>query len=302
MKKWILLLMVIMAFNACSTATKKATNKEKEEKYLIIKGMNKSEAGNYEKALKDFFAALKYNDENILTLKNIALTYSRLGNIEKGKEFFRKTLLIDENDYDSLYNLSVIHYKEKEYEDSLFYLNKIKIEHINNEVIKAKAYNYYKIKDYNKAYVQFGKIVVKNERYDISFYNAYIEVLIKTGRKEDVYPFAYDLYSKNKNDFKFIKLFSNYLKDVKAYKEAIEILKQYGLEENFTKDLSIEIAEVYYLMERYKEAERYMNLVSDKEKYSKDVIEMKIKICRKLGKKTEADDMNKVLKMINRGE
>lgn len=65
------------------------------------------EAGDYEKALAFNLEAFEYDDEDSITLDNLAQTYYRLGNDKvKAKEYFEKALEIKSTQIDTLYFLA----------------------------------------------------------------------------------------------------------------------------------------------------------------------------------------------------
>ncbi len=65
------------------------------------------EAGDAEKALQYNLEALEYDDEDPITLDNLAQTYYRLlGDKEKAKKYFDKALEYKDNQIDTLYFLS----------------------------------------------------------------------------------------------------------------------------------------------------------------------------------------------------
>lgn len=65
------------------------------------------EAGDYEKALAFNTEAYEYDDEDSITLDNLAQTYYRLGHDkEKAKEYFEKAIAIKPTQIDTLYFLA----------------------------------------------------------------------------------------------------------------------------------------------------------------------------------------------------
>ena len=64
-------------------------------------------AGDYEKALAFNTEAYEYDDEDSITLDNLAQTYYRLGNDKaKAREFFDKAIEIKPTQIDTLYFLA----------------------------------------------------------------------------------------------------------------------------------------------------------------------------------------------------
>ena len=65
------------------------------------------EAGDYEKALAFNTEAYDYDDEDSITLDNLAQTYYRLGNDKaKAREFFQKAIELKPTQIDTLYFLA----------------------------------------------------------------------------------------------------------------------------------------------------------------------------------------------------
>lgn len=300
MKKYftsfILSVIILLFLNGCSNT--QAKDSSKDEKYFIIRAINLGEKGKLEEALDNFLGAYKINSKNILTVRNIGLVYCKLGEFEKGRKYFEEALRIDQYDSESLYNLSVIEYSGGNYKKSLEILNRIPLERVNDRIIKALAYTYYKVGDFKKSKENFQTLIKKDMIQDYSFYYSYMQVLESLNLNNEIYPFLYNVYKKSKEDVNIVFIFSDYLEKIEAYDEALNALKEFGVEYQFTQDITIRIANVYYLKNQPEEAEKFLNSLPENMMLDKRVLELKQKIYKLQDRKEDEEAVRKILSKL----
>lgn len=281
--------------NSVSNKEQNMSTEKKEAQYMMLRGLNLIDKGKRKEGMKNLKNSYEIDPENPITVRSIGLLYSKLGDSESGKKYLEETLLLDEYDSVALYNLGVIYYKEQNYPKAVQYLTKIKIEDVDEKVRLAKAYSYYKNKDYEKSREVFNNMDLIDGKYDISFYETYTEVLEKTGNMGNVYPMIYKVYEKNKKKESYVIMFARYLKTMGVYDEALEILKKYASTTDIiSKNIVLEICDVALRAEKYGEASVYLDLIDPKAKYDQEVLEMKLKYYEKVGKEEEAEKIDKI--------
>ena len=295
MKKCISFVIIVMFIvSGCSVLPKKKTTKKEE--YIRLKGMNQFESGEYKMALDSFLKAYEMDSENVETLKGLGLVYIKLNDFEKGKRYFDKVLEKDKNNFFILQNISVYYYNNGNYELAKKYIENIYKAENSLSIKKLKAYIYYKLEEYEKSYVELSDIMDNyDEFYNYDLYAVYVDVLKRTKRSSKVYDFLQNLYLENPNELIAVILFSEYLKEVEVYEKAIDVLKSYGVRNNFESLIVYELSYILYLSKRYVEAGKYINLISEAESYETKILELKIKIYEKLGREEEVMPLKKIL-------
>ncbi|BDU50192.1 tetratricopeptide repeat protein [Haliovirga abyssi] len=296
--KKILLIFIVLLFTVgCSNIEKKKVNKE--ETYYIIKGLNLMQASKYAEALQSFFAAYKYEKENETILKNIGIAYSELGSYDNGEQYLKRALEINAEDAEALYNLAVIYYNRKEYKSSLEILNKISPEYINQKVIVAKVYTYYRLGDYNKSYNELTEIFKTNRyNYNLELVNLNIKLMEKLKNTKQIYSFVYNIYSKHRENENYVVFFVNYLLKIKAYDEAFKTLKEYGIKNEFSSNISYELAKLEYKRKNYNQALKYMNLVKSEDALNHNILKLKADIYKEIGEIEKSKKIYNILENI----
>lgn len=301
MKRVIVLIIILVMSTGCALLPKE--NNSKDEEYQRIKGMNEFELGKYEQSLASYLKAYEMNKNNIDTLKGLGIVYIKLDDFENGKKYFDKILEKDPKNLFTLQNLSTYYYNTENYSMAKKYIDMIDIIDNNFYVIKLKAYIDYKLGDYESAYVEFSKALEKKEDFlGYDFYRTYIEVLKKTDKNHMIYDFVQNLYLNYSDRTMAVVLFAEYLKEIEVYEKGIEVLKTYGIKNSFEPIVIYQIADIYYLAEEYNNAEKYITLLSEKESYQKNILELKIKIYKKVGRGDEAATLEKILNANKRDD
>lgn len=282
--------------------TKKISKEEKEEIYLLIKGISLAENGNLEEALGKFKEITVKNPKNIEAVRYTGLCYSKLGDIENGKKYFEMALKLNKYDQETLYNYSVLCYSIKDYEKSKELLERIKIENIDRKVMLAKGYVYFQLNNYLKSYEEFSKIIFDGTEYNIDVYRTYISVLKKNGKNDEIYKFAYNLYTKEKTNFQNLVLLTDYLVEITAYNNAEEFLKNYGKDNGYSKNVLLKIGELMLAKQDFEQTKTYVTLLDEKYSMDTDVLKFKVKYYRAIGMEEEAKNIEKMLNNISRSE
>lgn len=301
-------MLLITVLLGCSNTTKTVEKKEekvppeKQAQYLMIRGINYAERGDHKEAMSNFKESYSINPKNVITVRSIGLLYSKLGDLEMGEKFLKEALTIDDTDTVSLYNLGVMYYQSKNYSKAIDKFNHIKIEEITDEIRRAKAYTLYRLKQYEKSREEFQSIDFIKKTYDIEFYNIYLDVIRNTKERTNIYSTIYKIYEKNINNYQFVQLFTDYLQSIEAYDESIDALKKYGLTNKFTKEVLIDMCEIFFKMEKYDEVERHLSLIPKENNFDKDVLMIKLRYYESIGNIEEANKVERTLNKVKGNE
>lgn len=276
-KNSIILFIMILVFTACTSGDVKNSqnNEDTKEEYYILRGINYTREGNYTKALREYEKAYQKNENNIITLKEIARTYAKLEDYDKGVYYYTRALKIDSKDKESLRNLGYIYFLQGDLKKSLEYINKIPAEELNSETAKLKASLLYKRKDYKTAYKTFKQVFAKENKLDLISYKIYVELLNDMGRKEELRVFLEKGMEKYNSDRDFVIFYSYAVGEYFGeYELGEREIKKYIVSYGGNDSLYMTLAYMIYNQKEYAQTESAMKLVSYRERYSKDYLEL----------------------------
>ncbi len=294
----ILLVFLVLAIIGCSNGEVKESYKKQQ--YALIRGMNAFQEGKYSLAIDEYLKAYKIDKTDIFTMKQLAITYSKLNDFENSERFYKKILDIDSKDSITLYNLSVLYYNQKKYRESLKLLENISIESVTNEIRKMIGFNYYRLEELDNAYGELS--IIKDFMLDdVEFAKVYSEVLLKLGKLGELHPYISKLYKENPSNYEVVYIYGRHLSENVARKmEAEDLYRNYIIDYGSNKYIVLELARLYYLRAEYNEARKIVNLIPEKLKYDVDVLKMELKIYDKLGKKTKVIELKELLKKVEK--
>ena len=285
----------------CTNSKPKTEKINKEENYAIIRGMNYGEAGKYDESIKAFLKAYSINPNNIMTVRSLGLVYSRAGDTATGEKYFLEALKIDKYDKEALYNYAILKYDVGKYDEALELLNTIKIENVDNRIYIARGGIYYKLKNYEKSFQEFTKIIGDDD-YSKDIYQIYIDVMQKSGRGDKIYEFTYNLYKKNVNDKDKMDVFKDYLIFIGAYDEAEKVLKEYTIKNGYSLEITLDLINVTIKNKKYDSAKAYWSLIPEDQNLNIKVLEMKSYYYKELGMQEEAAKYESILKNVKGAE
>ena len=283
-KNSIIFFIVILIFTACTSSEVKSTHKEDtKEEYYILKGINYAREGNYTKALKEYEKAYQKNEDNIITIKEIARTYVKLGDYDRGIYYYSRALKIDGKDQESLRNTGYIYFLKGDLKKSLVYLNKVSPEGINAETIKLKAYLLYKERDLKNAYKNFKQVFSQEKQLDLVYYKIYSELLNDMGKKEELRVFLEKGMGKYNSDRDFVIFYSYAVGEYFGeYALGEKEIKRYIVSYGGSDSLYMTLAYMIYNQKEYAQAESALKLVSYRERYNKDYLELEERLREKI--------------------
>ncbi len=283
-KNSIIFLLIILILTGCSSAeTKNTKTAETKEEYYILKGINYVREGNYTKGLKEYEKAYQKNENNIITLKEIARTYVKLQDYDKGIYYYSRALKIDSKDQESLRNMGYIYYLKNEPKKSLMYLDKLSVNGITPETAKLKSYLLYEDKNYKKAYKEFKNVFAQEKTLDLVYYKIFVKLLNDMGKKEELRIFLEKGMEKYNSDRDFVIFYSYALGEYFGeYDLGEKEIKRYIVSYGGNDSLYIALAYMIYNQKEYSQTESALKLVSYREKYNKDYLELEERLRGKI--------------------
>lgn len=270
--KGLFLLIVVPSLISCSSSTVK----NREAEYSLLKGVNYSQNGEYEKAMREYFKSYEIAPENTILLKEMGYNYYQFGDYEKAEEFWLKAFKLTPKDEDLIKNLSTLYYEEEEYEKSLDIIK-------NSYNLRDNYYQkIYGLINYKRERLQESYNFFKNismESYDVKTALVYIEVLKNLNKREALFIFLQKIYPYLKDNKEFIIKYSQILlEDFNLTKKSEEILINYLLENGSEDEILLQLSMLYFQMGEKEKARDTFKLISEKDMIQLKYHELKEKL------------------------
>lgn len=234
-----------------------ANNFENNEKnYYFLKALNSYQKNDKDSAMRNFLIAESIEPNNAMILREIAYFYADLGNIEKSKEYYKKSLNIDPHDTKTLKNMLLISLQENNMNEAKNYLesfidknsedyliSKIYFLIINNDEENIKNYldkllisdRFYNYHVDNKILKLINKYYSNDEKLKI-YENLYLN---QKTNIDVVINYAISLNKNNKKDLAYSVLKNNlaFNNNHKEIKQILEQLLNFYEEDNNSKEI-----------------------------------------------------------------
>lgn len=251
-------------------SSKKVT---KEADYALLRGINYSQKGEYEKAMEEYSKSYEINPENAVLLKELGYMEYEFENYNRAEEYWLKALKYAPKDEDLIKNLATLYYEEGEYSKSI-------------EMMK-KSYNpngayYKKIKaliafyegNYQESYKLFRGI--PRESFDNESILVYINILKKQGKREELFHFLKDTYPYFSKDKRYIIEYSKVLSEEFNFNEDSEkVLMNYLIENGNDDEILLQLSILYLKMGKREKADDSFKLISEKGLFNLDYQNLK---------------------------
>ena len=232
-----ILLLILVFFISCS---KVKINKEGD--YALLRGINFSQQGNYEKAMEEYQKSFDINPQNIILLKEMGYTYYQFGNYKKAEEYWLMALSIDNKDENLIKNLVTLYYEMGEYSKS-------------REIIKNS---------YNPKAAYYKKIDALINYRENKLEESY--KLFKEINVEELYYLlksSYPYFSKDKRYLiEYSKILSN---DYQLNDESEKVLLNYLIENGNDDEILLQLSMLYLKMGKKDKSDQVFKLISEKE-------------------------------------
>lgn len=237
-KRFILIFLLVISFLGCSNL-----KKDKTAQYFLLKGINLSQQGDFEKALNSYNEAYIRNPKDIILLKELGFIYYKFDQHDKAEKYWLEGLDVSAKDDQIIKNLATMYYKNGRYEDA----NKI-IElsiNPNNEYYKKiKGLILYEQGDIINSYNILSTINKSN--FDELTYIKYLDIIKNSKTPEEYYEALKDGEELFKNSKEYTLIYSKELaQKLNMPKEAEEVLLRYLLNNGNDKDIILRLSWVY---------------------------------------------------------
>ena len=203
----------------------------KEKNYNFIKGLNEYQKNDKVSALENYKKAYEVDKNNVVLLNEIAYLYVDLGNYEEAENYYKKALEVKPNDENSLKNLLQLLYLQNKIVEMKKYLLMVIdrnsfVYNLNNFRIGILENDEDKVE---KSLLNISSNERFLEEYNESFYTDLASV---AGLSDNtikyssiIFEKAYKKYSNKNKDI--VKIYANFLIDIKEYRKAEDILMKY---------------------------------------------------------------------------
>jgi Tfp pilus assembly protein PilF len=293
MKKIILVIGLLM-FLGCTSAE----TKDKKEHFLI-RGMNYSKEGKYSKAIEEYQKFYDLDKKDPILLREMGLAYAHLKEYEIAEKYYLEAIELDPKDQVTLTNLSILYYKMDNFEKSEEYLAMISNDSMDYRLFLLKGYISYDEGKYEESYQSFHTVLNMIRVEDYTFVKKYVDILQRTNRTNEIYPFIYSVYQAQKDNPEAVIDYSVFLIDVfNDYDGAFKALKVYNAQQK-NDHIILELAQRSFEVGKLEDSETYLKLLTDAYKYDTRVLRLKRDIALKKGNKKEADKYSKILEKVS---
>ncbi|NME36104.1 tetratricopeptide repeat protein [Fusobacterium sp. FSA-380-WT-3A] len=266
MKNKIICILTLIILGCSSYEKRENTNDNLERpEYVILKGINLKQRGEYSEALVTFEELFKEDSKNKILLEEIAESYVKLGDYKKAIFYYEEAMKYSERDVRLIKNLAYTYYLDGNYKKSLESLENLYEKENDIETKKLKVFllikNNLKI---SQEYLE--NVENKIENFDINFYDMYVNFLIDSGLDDRVknmlnsFPTRFYLDSEAMNFYFQLKYKYSF-----DYEELEKELKKYIVLNNnieIKDEIYILLGEVEYKLKNYKESKNTLKFVS----------------------------------------
>lgn len=203
----------------------------KEKNYNFIKGLNEYQKNDKISALENYKKAYEIDKNNIVLLNEIAYLYVDLGNYEEAENYYKKALEVKVNDENSLKNLLQLLYLQNKRMEMKKYISMI-IDR-NSFVYNLNNFRLAILENEKNEIEKYLLKISSNDRFLEEYNESFYIDLLRVATQSDstikyssiIFEKAYKKYSNIDKDM--VKIYSNFLIDIKEYRKAEDILMKY---------------------------------------------------------------------------
>lgn len=237
-KNNLMVIMLIVFFLGCTNL-----KENKNAQYSLLKGINLSQQGDFEKALVYFNDSYSKNPKEIILLKEMGYIYFMFEQYDKAEHYWLEGLKLSQNDDEIIKNLITMYYKNKEYHKAIK-MGDMSFNPKDQYYQQIKALIFYEQGDTKNAYSILKNINKSN--FDELTYIKYLDI-VKESESDDKFYETLNtgkLLFENSKDYTLVcsKELANRLQ---KYKEAENILLNYLVKNGNDKDVIMMLSWVY---------------------------------------------------------
>lgn len=234
---------------------------QKQSDYSLLKGINLAQQGKYSEAIQELTKSYNSNPNNLVLLKELGYVFYKSGNYNKAEQYWLEGLKLSSNDEDLIKNISTLYFQEGKYSKVLEMIGKSSNQQ-DSYYTKLKALIYEKT-DVNKAYNTLKSL--KLEDFDVSTAIEYINILKELKKKQELYTFLKESYTKFSTDKNYITTYAKTLSEVFSQnKEAETTLLNYIIKNGSDNDIYSQLANLYLKSGDKSKAEDTLKLIFQK--------------------------------------
>ncbi len=268
---------------------------------LTYIGIIHDDRGEYDRAIEYYLRALKYDDKNITTYRNLSIAYKNKGDLKEAAVYIRKGLEIDPRNVNNIILLGNILFEQGSYEDAASqYEEALKIDSGNPAALYNMALTLFKRGDevsgieYLKragasdkigkiAHLSYAKLgVIFTERRDFDLAEKYLSLAVSINPKDPI-----DKYN----------LGIVYLKQDKVQKALEEFLKAEQIGKHDA-DLLENLGEAYFSLNEYDKSLAAYNRLLKINKRNVMILSRVAEIYYKNGELDKAYDLYKKITVL----
>lgn len=280
MKRKIFNLLLVFVIGCSNKTTINRTEQSfKKEEYNILLGMNHIQDKNYTKGIEVLEKVIRKDSGNIVANRELGFSYSEIGNYKKGIYHYEKVLESSPKDINSLENLAYLNYEIKNFQVAESYIKKIPEKERKSYINELLGYIYLENESLENAYTVLKKNYKLSQDYNEKYTKNYTKLLLKLGKKDELYKVlkdSYPLFKKNKN---YVMLYSYYMSEIyKNNNESGKAIKRYLTESPQDKEMYFILLKTVMNENDYMNGEKIAELIKDDYRYNKEYIEIKKQI------------------------
>ncbi|MGL5125588.1 MAG: tetratricopeptide repeat protein [Fusobacteriaceae bacterium] len=247
----------------CSNNQKTSNNGNEKSEYILLRGLNYSQNGNFIEAEKEFIKILKNNEYNPIVLEELAFVKLKLNEKKEALKLYEQIFEKNPKNINVIKNLAYIYLEDSNYEKSMDYLKKIPVSIEDSEVELLYREVFYKSQNWSELELLLEKKIVDKKDYDKEFENKYVESLLKQNKKDKLYFYLREKYSHNSSNESFLIFKTKILEEEYGeYKNSQRIIKRYITDHKYSDEILFSLGQNYLKVKEYDELSKMLKLIS----------------------------------------
>lgn len=222
-----ILIFILLSLTACTNVDNNinSDNIETNKKnYYLLKALNSYQKNDKDDAMKNFLIAESIEPNNVIILREIAYFYADLGNIEKSKEYYKKSLTIEPNDTKTLKNMLLISLQENNINEAKKYLENF-IDKNSDDYLLSKIYFLVITNEEENIKYYLDKLFISNRFYTFQIDNKILKLIDKYYSDDEKLKIYENLYLNQKNNVDIVINYAINLKKNNKKDLAYSVLK-----------------------------------------------------------------------------
>lgn len=260
----------------CSSSEKVAGSSSEKNEYILLRGLNYSQNGNFIEAEKEFLKILKSDEKDLILLEEFAFVKLKLGEKEEAVKLYKEILKKSSKNINVIKNLAYIYLESSNYEKSMEHLNKIPVSMRDEEVELLFEENFYRSENWKNLEISLEKKTGIKKEYDEELDNRYVKSLLKQNKNDKLYFYLTEKYRYNSSNEKFLIFKTKILEEKYGeYEQSRRVIQRYIANYSYSDEILFSLGENYLKEKKYEEIERILKLVSLSSIYDSRYLKLK---------------------------